>query len=344
MLFINQRTLKQDITNYFQPINYRNLAKTKICRDDKIFVSIASYRDPECHKTLHNLIQTAACPEKLVIVVCQQNAADDIDCLASLTDKRGAQINVITLPYSEAKGPCWARFLIQQQWRGEEYFLQLDSHMRFVPNWDTKCRAELAKCPAKTCLTNYLTDYDLLTGQPITQQLRGPMFISCYDWESGFFAYNSNYIDTLDQPTISNGYAACFSFASSVLIHDAPYDPYTPFLFIGEEIDIHARLFSRGWHTYVPSQTICYSITDRSYRKTFWEHPASKRVANLSRIRMRCKFGAQDFFHYSNLSPYIDALLQDTLPYELAPKVSFSNFLEQCINITTFPTRCVAWE
>ncbi len=40
------------------------------------------------------------------------------------------QVRHVTLPQHEATGPCKARALCQALWDGEEYVLQLDSHMR----------------------------------------------------------------------------------------------------------------------------------------------------------------------------------------------------------------------
>lgn len=41
-----------------------------------------------------------------------------------------AQVRQVVVPHDEAQGPCWARWMAQQLWRGEEFFLQIDSHMR----------------------------------------------------------------------------------------------------------------------------------------------------------------------------------------------------------------------
>ena len=46
------------------------------------------------------------------------------------------QVREIRLDYREATGPCKARALAQKLWAGEEYYLQLDAHMRFAPGWD----------------------------------------------------------------------------------------------------------------------------------------------------------------------------------------------------------------
>jgi [Skp1-protein]-hydroxyproline N-acetylglucosaminyltransferase len=38
--------------------------------------------------------------------------------------------------YKEAKNAYYARFRMQKLYEDEEYYLQIDSHMRFVKGWD----------------------------------------------------------------------------------------------------------------------------------------------------------------------------------------------------------------
>jgi hypothetical protein len=35
-------------------------------------------------------------------------------------------------------GPLIARFLAQKLWRGEQYFMQIDSHSSMATHWDAK--------------------------------------------------------------------------------------------------------------------------------------------------------------------------------------------------------------
>lgn len=339
--------LTQDLEKYFQQLSYRKLTKITLINDDKIFVSIPSYRDPECSKTIQNLIDKAKDPVKLVIVVCQQNSTDDEDCLSGVLDMKGAEIKVKRLLDSDAKGPCWARFLIQQEWQGEEYYLQIDSHMRFVKDWDQRCRDELAKCPANSCLSTIPARYSITDESLDDNPLRGPMYVSGLDYlGDGFFQYSADPIISADKPLKSRGYAACFSFSSSKIMHDAPYDPYTPFLFYGEEPDIHARLFTRGWRVYAPSQPICFTTFYRKYRHTFWENPHCRRIASLSRLRIRYRLSIDNWFSQINLYPSellysvgtsleyfasplpkLECLLYDIKDYQLGSQGTFTEFL-----------------
>ena len=95
-----------------------------------IFVQIASYRDPELIPTVLDLVDKAKNPESLRIVVAWQH--DDNETLEPIKHL----IEYMDIPYVESKGVCWARNLIQQQYQNEDYYLQLDSHHRFIKNWD----------------------------------------------------------------------------------------------------------------------------------------------------------------------------------------------------------------
>ena len=71
------------------------------------------------------------------------------------------------MSHHEAAGPCWARHLAQGLWQGEDYFLQLDSHMRFRPGWDVYLLETLRRCPsARPVLSTYPIGYRLPNLRP----------------------------------------------------------------------------------------------------------------------------------------------------------------------------------
>jgi len=101
----------------------------------KIFIQIAAYRDPQLIPTLKDCIKKSKHPENLVFSITWQHSEED--AWDNLDDfKFDRRFKIIDVPYTESKGTCWARNLLQQQYDGEEYTLQLDSHHRFIENWD----------------------------------------------------------------------------------------------------------------------------------------------------------------------------------------------------------------
>ena len=95
------------------------------CR--KIFVSIANYRDSEAPHSVNDLFAKASHPENIFIGIVNQVEEEDILAVV----KTSLNIRAITISSDHATGPCLARHMAQALWRGEEFLLQIDSHMRF---------------------------------------------------------------------------------------------------------------------------------------------------------------------------------------------------------------------
>jgi [Skp1-protein]-hydroxyproline N-acetylglucosaminyltransferase len=335
----NSDYYKPYINQYF--VEYKNNNNLNISKkDNKIFVSVASYRDPQCSITINELISKADKPENLVIVICQQNSNDDPltsreeMCDSVNLDKRNSIIKILKMDYTQARGPTYARYLIQQEWQGEQYYLQIDSHMRFVDSWDTKCINELNKVindtnNNKICLSNYVSTYDVKTNKINNKQLRTIMTISDIDKNDGFPRFYSDFVDKLDKPKKSFGWSGCFSFSLSNIINDVPYEPYSSFIFFGEEMDILTRLISYGWEIYVPSIPICFTSFDRTYRKTFWENPNQKPVNDLSRLRYYIKY---NLINNDLLKLIPKELLIDIEKYKLNKNYNYIDLYKNILN------------
>jgi len=99
--------------------------------NETIFVQIAAYRDPELIPTLKDLFDKAHNPDNLKVVVAwQHDKNDEWDNLDEYQDD--SRVKILDIPHLDSEGACWARHKIQQEYSGEDYTLQLDSHHRFV--------------------------------------------------------------------------------------------------------------------------------------------------------------------------------------------------------------------
>jgi len=89
-------------------------------------------------------------PENINIGICEQNHEASERCVTSETFKKyHKQIRSIHIPSGEAKGPTFGRFLTSLFYQNEKYLLQIDSHLFFVPHWDTKLFYMMDHCPSK---------------------------------------------------------------------------------------------------------------------------------------------------------------------------------------------------
>ena len=130
--------------------------------DGSIFLTIGSYRDPQCPFTLKDAFSQADNPENIYVGIVQLNCyrgclkfhegpgfsfeftSPDVDCVddfcASEEGARHCQENrvrILRLDAIEAYGPFFTRYLASKLYRGEEIFMQTDAHMQFREGWDT---------------------------------------------------------------------------------------------------------------------------------------------------------------------------------------------------------------
>ena len=122
----------------------------------KIFVQIASYRDPQLIPTIKDMLEKAKKPKNIRLGIARQfHPEDGFDDLSEYeNDKR---FRILNIPYTESTGVCWARNLTQQLYEGEEYTVQLDSHMRFEQDWDDTLIKMIKKLQKKGYKKHLLT-------------------------------------------------------------------------------------------------------------------------------------------------------------------------------------------
>lgn len=254
---------------------------------NKIFINIASYRDSELIHTVKNLIDNAEFPELLRIVVFEQNDPNDFSIKGIYPDW---QVLVIHAHYSNAKGPTVARAKIQKEYNNEEYYLQIDSHMRTIKNWDTILKHMLELVPEPAVLTQYPPEYNINKIDP--NIIRSGLYIQGFGLKDRFTRIQSdiiNYNNRRNFPYTSKAWSACFSFSKGTIIKDAPYDPTFEHLFFGEELDITLKLYTRGYYFFSPHISVFYTYFKRNYRRTYWQDiPSSKRepLEEMSRHRL----------------------------------------------------------
>lgn len=97
-----------------------------------IFISIASYLDPDLPKTIRSALENANRPDNLVFGVALQYYKEPM---------LPQNANIRTLHYHPDTRPgiCKVRYNISNElYQGEDFFLQIDSHYTFTPGWDTK--------------------------------------------------------------------------------------------------------------------------------------------------------------------------------------------------------------
>lgn len=294
---------------------------------ESIFVSIASFRDPDCNNTIRNLIERATRPEQLSFGVCNQVIqSQDQDCLLPATIVPSITIDEVDASLS--RGACWARSRIQQLWRNEDYYFQIDSHMRFVQGWDEILIRMLKDCPAEKAV---LSTYPLTFTPPDTYG-KPELVRLVPKWfdENGILTCYSRKTSVEHAPELPQEnffISAGLLFARSALISEVPYDPHL--YHVGEEISLAVRLWTHGWTLYTPNRVIAFhDYGKREDRSKHWKNDDHWReLDDRSKARVRQLLGSdvtggrdepEDF------GPYGLGKVRSLAEYEKQSGVSFA--------------------
>jgi hypothetical protein len=235
--------------------------------EDKIFVQIASYKDPQLKPTIVSALKTAANPEKLYFGICWQD--DDFKDAAELLSLGNVSLTCVNVKH--ARGIGWARHRAQTLYNGEEYVLQIDSHMRFVKNWDADCKDMLGMCGKRSLLSTYLPNWHNIT----PKQKRGqyPMGMGACEFHPEhsmllLCGNNENY-SLSPTPVLGAFISGHFIFTAPKYFTEIPNDPQMGFGY--EEGVLSARTFTHGWNVYAPNRIVCRHTWDRWIRKLVWD-------------------------------------------------------------------------
>ncbi len=243
----------------------------------RIFISIASYRDPELQWTIKSATENANNPDNLYFGVVHQGVDSelfDIDAIKNMS--------LIKMHPKEAKGAGFARAKAMELYSGQEYFLQIDSHTRFVPGWDAICIDQLNRAKNISGHSRVLLSY---FPAPYEPERNGGMFlvknnpkIKSYptrqkillnkrkQWTAERFEFDSK---LKENPELSETVLGGFIFSDGSIVNEVPYDPEISFF--GEEICFAMRSWTRGWDIYSPSKNIVYHFYSRGGYSKIWK-------------------------------------------------------------------------
>jgi hypothetical protein len=233
---------------------------------EKIFVQIASYRDPELLPTIRDCIQKAKNPENLTFGVCWQR--DETETMSEFHED--PRFTILDYPWNESKGLCWARSEIQKLWKGEKYTLQLDSHHRFLQNWDEEL-IEMMRLTGseKPIITTYAgmyrpSDNTLLNVEPYKM-------VASNFTPSGTILFRPHSIpnwESLTKPIPARFVSGHFFFTYGIHCEEYKYDPNI--YFAGDEISLSIRSYTLGYDLFHPHKTIVWHEYTREGRTKHW--------------------------------------------------------------------------
>jgi hypothetical protein len=243
----------------------------------RIFISIASYRDPELQWTIKSAIENANNPDNLYFGVVHQGVDSELFDIHSTKN-----MSLIKMHPKEAKGAGFARAKAMELYSGQEYFLQIDSHTRFAPGWDLICIDQLNRAKNISGHSRVLLSY---FPAPFEPERNGGMFLvknnpkikeyptrqkillnKRKQWTAERFEFDSK---LKENPELSETVLGGFMFSDGSIVNEVPYDPEISFF--GEEICFAMRSWTRGWDIYSPSKNIVYHFYSRGGYSKIWK-------------------------------------------------------------------------
>jgi len=198
------------------------------------------------------------------------------------------QIRILRLGEREAYGPFFGRYLNSKLYRGENYYLQIDAHTEFRQDWDYWLQDQMKRTPSYpySIISNYPPSGDPTstrlwpapTDYPTRNEpsaLCGCTFEGAGDKHhtvrlsqtSRSFARNVN----TSVPHHSAFVAAGFFIAHGSIVENVPFDPFMPYLFMGEEIALSIRFWTSGYDIYGPAIDVLRHEYVRKDAPKFWE-------------------------------------------------------------------------
>lgn len=243
-----------------------------------IFIQISAYRDQELLKTIRNAIKQSSGQYQLVFGVHEVTAPED----SVLELDFEADITILTSIAPENLGVNAGRHLANSLYSGEEYYYQIDSHMRFANNWDAKAVADIKRYQrngiAKPLLTMYPGNYWYKD-----EQEQFDVITDYVPTKIVFSAKPEQFTKTLVAsqlavPTSTHcAYTYSISAANVFTVGEFATLPRdTRIMFWGEELLTAATAFCHGFDLVVPTEHLAWHLyysdqtVDQARRRHAW--------------------------------------------------------------------------
>jgi hypothetical protein len=279
-------------------------------KEDTIFVALTSFIDTDLRNTILSCIHQAKHPEKLsfgLILQYNNETGSHERCVDELIEQYN--IRVKKYWYEESKGGCWARYEVADLLKDEKYILQIDSHTRFVKNWDEILINDIKNINEK-CIISYLSPpfyrnkelgvdyYFKYVEDPYIINVPKITSITNDYWPT-FVGYTNEKHTNNKNRMVSILYAG-FVFAPASWYHDVRNDP--EHYYTGEEFALSIRTFTHGYNIYQPSRIVSWHKSDPDHIHHFKTLPTGDDLHNhaMSRLKMLIEGGNLERYGLGN--------------------------------------------
>lgn len=268
----DQCTLEEDM-NYIGTW-FREYKDVWDFTEPTIFVSVASYRDSQIYATIQSCLNNAANPDQIVIGIALQETEEFKNKFMSWIPPN---VRVKYTPYDAVRSVVSVRNeIIDELYRGEKFFLQVDSHTRFKENWDRILVDQYHSIPNdKLILTTYPNEfhYPDPNKEYLSLPHNAPLTFDRF-FNKDDFRFKTGNKDSLKKFEVDSNPRVCagFLFTDCRWLNEIRIPE--GIAYNGEEDYLTYASYLKDWDLKVPSEAVVwhnYSCTDRDgvpYRVT----------------------------------------------------------------------------
>jgi len=256
----------------YEPQDEAETSRVPTAQVVSIFIQISAYRDRELQKTIQDAIAKSSGQYELRFGVHEVIAEGD-----EVVD---LGVPTLTSVAPENLGVNAGRYLANSLYDGEDYYFQIDSHMRFVPHWDSVAvngiKFYQGQGIAKPLMTMYPGNFWYEDGVEKFDSIENftPTLISFHEKPEQF-------AETLapSQMAMPTSRACAYTYSVSAAniftvgeFANLPRD--TRIMFWGEEILTAATAFCHGFDLVVPTAPLVWHLyhSGQSYEATGRHH------------------------------------------------------------------------
>jgi hypothetical protein len=222
-----------------------------------IFIQISAYEDHELHKTIIDCIKKSSGNNELHFGI--NVVFKDYDMLIPL---------VPNLKVKKSKAPLnlgvgIGRYIANQFYEGQDFYLQVDAHTRFTHNWDESIIDSYNLYKKQGCnpvLTAYPSPYWYIDGKEKLEENPGLNAIDfrlenieLFKKTKFFHQYSKPTEESIFTKSISGGSVFSSGSIASILPNKKMFN-------WGEEMLYAARLFTHGYDLMIPQKQYLYHL------------------------------------------------------------------------------------
>lgn len=233
-------------------------------KENTIFISIASYRDTELIPTIQDCIQNASMKDHIIFGICIQDTEENLSSFPF----KGPTFKVWKVHYTKSKGVSWARKLIQDKLYGnEKYYLQIDSHTRFIKNWDQEIINMLDKCPSKKpIISTYPNSYCLNDDNKkyLKDIIPNRITINKFNEDNCTLNVRATILNNILTKSlwIAGGFIFTYGYWNTEIRYNESI------YFKGEEDNLTIKSYTHGWDIFCPNKSIIFHLYHEHYEKS----------------------------------------------------------------------------